>query len=146
MFKVHNLYSTSGKYAQWVTCSICYSLILNWIKFIFTSKFYTHDSVMTKRLEFAWNACNFCFLNKKKHQKYNMYISIQILWYDTQSYHPVSTDHLWDVSPRHRSGQGYRKISEASKVALSTVVSIIRKWKKFETNRALFTYRLLVCN
>ncbi|KAG2468725.1 TCB1 transposase, partial [Polypterus senegalus] len=38
---------------------------------------------------------------------------------------------------RHKSGEGYRKISAALKVPMSTVASIIRKWKKFETTRTL---------
>ncbi|KAG2466903.1 TCB1 transposase, partial [Polypterus senegalus] len=37
----------------------------------------------------------------------------------------------------HKSGVGYRKISAALKVPMSTVASIIRKWKKFETTRTL---------
>ncbi|KAG2458125.1 TCB1 transposase, partial [Polypterus senegalus] len=40
---------------------------------------------------------------------------------------------------RHKSGEGYRKISAALKVPMSTVASIIRKWKKFETTRTLPT-------
>ncbi|KAG2455932.1 TCB1 transposase, partial [Polypterus senegalus] len=38
---------------------------------------------------------------------------------------------------RHKSGEGYRKISAALKVPMSTLASIIRKWKKFETTRTL---------
>ena len=38
---------------------------------------------------------------------------------------------------RHRSGEGYRKISAALKVSMSTVASIICKWKKFGTTRTL---------
>ncbi|KAG2455346.1 TCB1 transposase, partial [Polypterus senegalus] len=38
---------------------------------------------------------------------------------------------------RHKSGEGYRKLSAALKVPMSTVASIIRKWKKFETTRTL---------
>ncbi|KAG2463681.1 TCB1 transposase, partial [Polypterus senegalus] len=38
---------------------------------------------------------------------------------------------------RHKSGEGYRKISVALKVPMSTVASIICKWKKFETTRTL---------
>ncbi|KAG2459808.1 TC1A transposase, partial [Polypterus senegalus] len=38
---------------------------------------------------------------------------------------------------RHKSGESYRKISSALKVPMSTVASIIRKWKKFETTRTL---------
>ncbi|KAG2459991.1 TCB1 transposase, partial [Polypterus senegalus] len=38
---------------------------------------------------------------------------------------------------RHKSGEGYRKISAALKVPMSTVASIIRKRKKFETTRTL---------
>ncbi|KAK3556293.1 hypothetical protein QTP70_007047 [Hemibagrus guttatus] len=38
---------------------------------------------------------------------------------------------------RHRSGEGYRKISAALKFPVSTVASIIRKWKKFVTSRTL---------
>ncbi|KAK3547124.1 hypothetical protein QTP86_013057 [Hemibagrus guttatus] len=36
-----------------------------------------------------------------------------------------------------RSGEGYRKLSAALKVPMSTVASIIRKWKKFGTTRTL---------
>ncbi|KAG2458274.1 TCB1 transposase, partial [Polypterus senegalus] len=38
---------------------------------------------------------------------------------------------------RHKSGEGYRKISAALKVPMSTVASIICKRKKFVTTRAL---------
>ena len=39
---------------------------------------------------------------------------------------------LWDrIVSRHRSGEGYRNISAALKVPMSTVASIICKWKKF---------------
>uniref|UniRef100_A0A8C4SMH5 Transposase n=1 Tax=Erpetoichthys calabaricus TaxID=27687 RepID=A0A8C4SMH5_ERPCA len=38
---------------------------------------------------------------------------------------------------RHKSGEGYRKNSAALKVPMSTVASIIRKWKKFKTTRTL---------
>ncbi|KAL0151618.1 hypothetical protein M9458_053019 [Cirrhinus mrigala] len=38
---------------------------------------------------------------------------------------------------RHRSGQGYKKISAALKVPKSTVASIILKWKTFGTTRTL---------
>ncbi|KAG2469321.1 TC1A transposase, partial [Polypterus senegalus] len=38
---------------------------------------------------------------------------------------------------RHKSGEGYRKISAALKVPMSPVASIIHKWKKFETTRTL---------
>ncbi len=38
---------------------------------------------------------------------------------------------------RHRSGQGYKKISAALKVPKSTVASIILKWKMFGTTRTL---------
>ncbi|KAG2461487.1 TCB1 transposase, partial [Polypterus senegalus] len=41
------------------------------------------------------------------------------------------------IVSRHKSGEGYRKISAALKVPMSTVASIIRKWKKFETTRTL---------
>ncbi|KAK3564615.1 hypothetical protein QTP86_023754 [Hemibagrus guttatus] len=36
---------------------------------------------------------------------------------------------------RHRSGEGYRKLSATLKVPVSTVDSIIHKWKKFGTTR-----------
>ena len=35
------------------------------------------------------------------------------------------------IVSRHRSGEGYKKISAALKVPKSTVASIILKWKKF---------------
>ncbi|KAL0199285.1 hypothetical protein M9458_007825, partial [Cirrhinus mrigala] len=38
---------------------------------------------------------------------------------------------------RHRSGQGYKKISAGLKVFKSTVASIILKWKTFGTTRTL---------
>ncbi len=38
---------------------------------------------------------------------------------------------------RHRSGQGYKKMSAALKVPKSTVASIILKWKTFGTTRNL---------
>ncbi|KAG2462834.1 TC1A transposase, partial [Polypterus senegalus] len=41
------------------------------------------------------------------------------------------------IVSRHKSGEGYRKSSAALKVPMSTVASIIRKWKKFETTRTL---------
>ena len=41
------------------------------------------------------------------------------------------------IVARHRSGQGYKKISAALKVPKSTVASIILKWKKFGTTRTL---------
>ena len=46
---------------------------------------------------------------------------------------------LWDrIVSRHRSGEGYRKMSAALKVQMSTVASIIRKSEKFGTIRARF--------
>ncbi|KAI3371323.1 hypothetical protein L3Q82_023940 [Scortum barcoo] len=36
-----------------------------------------------------------------------------------------------------KSGEGYRKLSAALKVPMSTVASIIHKWKKFGTTRTL---------
>ena len=41
------------------------------------------------------------------------------------------------IVSRHRSGEGYRKMSAALNVPTSTVVSIICKLKMFETTRAL---------
>ena len=41
------------------------------------------------------------------------------------------------IVPRHRSGEGYKKISAALKVPKSTVASIILKWKKFGTTNSL---------
>ncbi len=41
------------------------------------------------------------------------------------------------IVARHRSGQGYKKISYALKVPKSTVASIILKWKTFGTTRTL---------
>ncbi|KAG2456454.1 TCB1 transposase, partial [Polypterus senegalus] len=38
---------------------------------------------------------------------------------------------------RHKSGEGHRKSSAALKVPMSTVASIIRKWKKLETTKTL---------
>ena len=41
------------------------------------------------------------------------------------------------IVARHRSGQGYKRISAALKVPKSTVASIILKWKKFGTTTTL---------
>ncbi|KAI3374191.1 hypothetical protein L3Q82_006043 [Scortum barcoo] len=41
------------------------------------------------------------------------------------------------IVARHRSGQGYKRISAALKLPKSTVASIILKWKKFGTTRTL---------
>uniref|UniRef100_A0A9J8BXV5 Tc1-like transposase DDE domain-containing protein n=1 Tax=Cyprinus carpio carpio TaxID=630221 RepID=A0A9J8BXV5_CYPCA len=41
------------------------------------------------------------------------------------------------IVARHRSGQGYRKISAVLKVSKSTVASIILKWKTFGMTRTL---------
>ncbi|KAG2458373.1 TCB1 transposase, partial [Polypterus senegalus] len=49
----------------------------------------------------------------------------------------LSVDLRDRIVSRHKSGEGYRKISAALKVRMSTVASIIRKWKKFETTRTL---------
>ena len=38
---------------------------------------------------------------------------------------------------RHRSGEGYQKMSATLKVLKNTVASIILKWKKFGTNKAI---------
>lgn len=49
----------------------------------------------------------------------------------------LSVDLQDRIVSRHRSGEGYRNISAALKVPMSTVASIIRKWKKFGTTRTL---------
>ncbi|KAG2463360.1 TCB1 transposase, partial [Polypterus senegalus] len=49
----------------------------------------------------------------------------------------LSVDLRHRIVSRHKSREGYRKISAALKVPMSTVASIIRKWKKFETTRIL---------
>uniref|UniRef100_A0AAQ4RVN7 Transposase Tc1-like domain-containing protein n=1 Tax=Gasterosteus aculeatus aculeatus TaxID=481459 RepID=A0AAQ4RVN7_GASAC len=49
----------------------------------------------------------------------------------------LSVDLRDRIVSRLRSGKGYRKISAALKVPMSTVASIIRKWKKFGTTRTL---------
>ncbi|KAG2465714.1 TCB2 transposase, partial [Polypterus senegalus] len=49
----------------------------------------------------------------------------------------LSVDLRDRIVSRHKSGEGYRKISAALKVPMSTVASIIHKWKKFETTRTL---------
>uniref|UniRef100_A0A8C4XCX6 Transposase Tc1-like domain-containing protein n=1 Tax=Erpetoichthys calabaricus TaxID=27687 RepID=A0A8C4XCX6_ERPCA len=41
------------------------------------------------------------------------------------------------IVSRHKSEEGYRNISAALKVPMSTVAYIIRKWKKFETSKTL---------
>ena len=38
---------------------------------------------------------------------------------------------------RHRSGEGYQKMSAALKVPKKTMASIILKWKKFGTTKTL---------
>ena len=42
------------------------------------------------------------------------------------------------IVSRHRSGEGYQKMSAALKVPKSTVASIFLKWKKFGTTKTLF--------
>ena len=49
----------------------------------------------------------------------------------------LSVDRRDRIVSRHRSGEGYRKMSAALKVPMSTVASIIHKWKKFGTTRTL---------
>uniref|UniRef100_A0A8C4T3L7 Transposase Tc1-like domain-containing protein n=1 Tax=Erpetoichthys calabaricus TaxID=27687 RepID=A0A8C4T3L7_ERPCA len=49
----------------------------------------------------------------------------------------LSVDLRDRIVSRHKSGEDYRKISAALKVPMSTVASIIRKWKKLETTRTL---------
>ncbi|KAG2459935.1 TCB1 transposase, partial [Polypterus senegalus] len=49
----------------------------------------------------------------------------------------LSVDLRGRIVLRHKSGEGYRKISAALKDPMSTVASIIRKWKKFKTTRTL---------
>ncbi|KAG2457243.1 TC1A transposase, partial [Polypterus senegalus] len=49
----------------------------------------------------------------------------------------LSVDLRDRIVSRHKSGEGYRKISAALKVPKSTVASITRKWKKFETTRTV---------
>ncbi|KAG2469659.1 TC1A transposase, partial [Polypterus senegalus] len=49
----------------------------------------------------------------------------------------LSVDLRDRIVSRHESGECYRKISAALKVPMSTVASIIRKWKKFKTTRTL---------
>ncbi|KAG2458101.1 TCB1 transposase, partial [Polypterus senegalus] len=49
----------------------------------------------------------------------------------------LSVDLRDRIVSKHKSGEGYRKISAALKVPMSTVASIIRKWKKFKTTRTL---------
>ncbi|KAG2459909.1 TCB1 transposase, partial [Polypterus senegalus] len=51
----------------------------------------------------------------------------------------LSVDLRDRIVSRHKSGEGYRKMSAALKVPMSTVASIILKWKKFETTRTLHT-------
>ncbi|KAF3706550.1 hypothetical protein EXN66_Car022242 [Channa argus] len=47
----------------------------------------------------------------------------------------LSVDLRDRIVSRHRSREGYKKISAALKVPMSTVASIICKWKKSETMR-----------
>ncbi|KAG2459911.1 TCB1 transposase, partial [Polypterus senegalus] len=49
----------------------------------------------------------------------------------------LSVDLRDRIGLRHKSREGYRNISAALKVPMSTVASIICKWKKFETTRTL---------
>ncbi|KAI3375400.1 hypothetical protein L3Q82_021886, partial [Scortum barcoo] len=67
-----------------------------------------------------------------------------VLYYDCMSEHKpsmkskeLSVDLRDRIVSRHKSGEGYRKISAALKVPMSTVASIIHKWKKFRTTRTL---------
>ena len=41
------------------------------------------------------------------------------------------------IVSRHRSGEGYQKMSAALKVPKNTVASIILKWEKFGTTKTL---------
>uniref|UniRef100_A0A8C4XBU7 Transposase n=1 Tax=Erpetoichthys calabaricus TaxID=27687 RepID=A0A8C4XBU7_ERPCA len=49
----------------------------------------------------------------------------------------LSVDLRDRIVSRHKSGESYRKFFAALKVPMSTVASIIRKWKRFETTRTL---------
>ncbi|KAG2456023.1 TCB1 transposase, partial [Polypterus senegalus] len=49
----------------------------------------------------------------------------------------LSVDLQDGIVSRHKSGEGYRKTSAALKVPMSTLASIIHKWKKFKTTRTL---------
>ncbi|KAG2458402.1 TCB1 transposase, partial [Polypterus senegalus] len=49
----------------------------------------------------------------------------------------LSVDIRDRIVSRHKSEEGYRKMSAALKAPMSTVASIIRMWKKFETTRTL---------
>ena len=49
----------------------------------------------------------------------------------------LSADLQDRIVSRHRSREGYKKMSAALKVPMSTVASIICKWKKFGTTRTL---------
>ncbi|KAG2457038.1 TCB1 transposase, partial [Polypterus senegalus] len=49
----------------------------------------------------------------------------------------LSVDLRDRIVTRHKSGEGYRKMSAALKVRMIIVASIICKWKKFETTRTL---------
>ncbi|KAG2467943.1 TCB1 transposase, partial [Polypterus senegalus] len=49
----------------------------------------------------------------------------------------LSVDRRDRIVSRHKSGEVYKNISAALKVPMSTVASIIHKWKKFETTRTL---------
>jgi hypothetical protein len=44
---------------------------------------------------------------------------------------------LKKLSVKHRSGEGYQRMSAALKVPKNTVASVILKWKKFVTTKAL---------
>ena len=41
------------------------------------------------------------------------------------------------IVSRHRSGEGYQKMSAALKAPKDTLASIVRKWEKFGTTKAL---------
>ncbi|KAG2461068.1 TCB1 transposase, partial [Polypterus senegalus] len=49
----------------------------------------------------------------------------------------LSVDLRDRIVSRHKSGEGFRKSSAALKVPMSTVASIIRKWKNFKTTKTL---------
>ncbi len=85
-------------------------------------------------LNFIWYSCVFTAWLKKA----NLSINLSRQCMSTNGILGQGTaEELREIVARHRSGQGYKKISAALKVPKSTVASIILKWKTFGTTRTL---------
>jgi hypothetical protein len=96
------IYIAFGKYSDPLTFShilLRYSLILKLINLFFFRHQSTHNTPQWQSgNRFLETVAN---LWRRKKQIYLIYIIIQTLWYATRNWaqvHPVSIDHLWDVS------------------------------------------------